>query len=120
MQNKKILVTDDAVYMRSILKGILIPEKFAVIEACNGQEAVTRYTADQPDLVFMDITMPKMDGITATREIKSKYPKARIVMCSSLGQKAILLEAIRAGAEGYVLKPFKSDCVLATVRKVLG
>ena len=120
MKNKKILVTDDAAFMRSILKNILIPEQFSVIEASNGQEAVNRYRDDQPDLVFMDITMPVMDGITATRTIKEANPGARIVMCSALGQKETLLEAIRAGAEGYVLKPFKPESVLATVKKILG
>ena len=119
MANRKKLVTDDAGYMRNMLKGILIPEKYAVIEACNGQEAIDQYMIHKPDLVFMDITMPIMDGITATRSIKERDPKARIVMCCALGQKETILEAIRAGAEGFVVKPFEPEGVLSAIKSVL-
>ena len=119
MFNKKILITDDAEYMRKMLRGILMPEKFAIIEACNGQEAIDQYLAHKPDLVFMDITMPVMDGIIAVKSIKEKDPNAKIVMCSALGQKDTVLEAIRAGAAGFVVKPFKPDGVIEAVKKSL-
>ena len=118
MANRKILVTDDAAYMRQMLKGILKTENHVVFEACNGQEAIDQYLAHKPDLIFMDITMPIMDGITATRSIKQQHPSARIVMCSALGQKDTILEAIRAGAEGFVVKPFEPGSVLGAIKSI--
>jgi two-component system chemotaxis response regulator CheY len=117
---KKILITDDAMFMRAMLKGILIPNKYAVLEAANGQEALEQYAVHSPDLVFMDITMPVMDGITATKAIKAKFPDAVIVMCTAMGQKAMVLEAVSAGAKDFIVKPFQPDTVLECVKKHIG
>lgn len=114
---KKILVTDDAVFMRSMLKGILLPNKFTVVEASNGQEAIDQYNAHKPDLVFMDITMPVMDGLTAVKAIKSQHPDACMVMCTAMGQQNMVIEAIKAGAKDFIVKPFQAERVLECVRK---
>ena len=114
---KKILVTDDAAFMRMLLKGILIPEKFSVIEATNGQEAVEQYAAHKPDLVLMDITMPLMDGLTALKTIKNRFPDARLVMCTAMGQQTTVIQAIREGAKDFIVKPFQPERVLECVRK---
>lgn len=117
---KRILVTDDAMFMRSMLKNILIPNKYSVFEASNGQEAVDMFRLHSPDLVFMDITMPIMDGITATKTIKTAFPNALIVMCTALGQQNMVVEAIRAGAKDFIVKPFQPERVLDCVKKFVG
>ncbi len=117
---KKILVTDDAMFMRHMLKSLLIANKFTVFEATNGQEALDAYASIQPDLVLMDITMPVLDGIAATRAIRSQHPDAKIVMCSAMGQKNMVVEAIQAGAKDFVVKPFQPEQVLNCVKKHLG
>ena len=117
---KKILVTDDAMFMRAMLKNILIPNQYSVLEATNGQEAIDIYNAQKPDLVFMDITMPVMDGITATKQIKDANKDAIVVMCTALGQQNMVMEAIRAGAKDFIVKPFQADRVLDCVKKLVG
>ena len=77
-------------------------------------------TAEKPDLVIMDITMPVKTGIEALGEIKGKHPEAKIVMCSAMGQEAMVVEAIKLGALDFIVKPFKPDRILATVSKILG
>ena len=116
--SKKILISDDAMFMRAMLRGILIENQYAVYEASNGQEAVDQYEAHHPDLVFMDITMPVMDGIAATRAIKAKNPEAVIVMCSAMGQQSMVIEAVRAGAKDFIVKPFHPERVLDCVKKL--
>ena len=119
--SKKILVTDDALFMRVSLKRILETNGYAdVIEATNGQEAVDGYDAHHPDLVLMDITMPIMDGIAATHAIKSKHQDARVIICSAMGQKNMIMEAIQAGAKDFIVKPFQPDRVLESVKKFIG
>ena len=116
----KILVVDDAAFMRMMIKDILVKNGFEVVgEATNGAEAVVRFRELEPDLVTMDITMPEMDGLTALREIKRTHPAARVIMCSAMGQQAMVLEAIQAGARDFVVKPFQADRVLDAVRKAL-
>ena len=117
--SKKILISDDAMFMRAMLRGILIENQYAVYEASNGQEAVDQYEAHHPDLVFMDITMPVMDGIAATRAIKAKNPDAVIVMCSAMGQQSMIIEAVRAGAKDFIVKPFHPERVLDCVKKLV-
>ncbi len=117
---KKILVTDDAMFMRVALKNILIPEGYAVFEASNGAEAVEVYEAHRPDLVIMDITMPVMDGITAIKKIRELDPKSKCIVCSAMGQKNMVLEAIQAGARDFVVKPFQPARVLDGVRQQIG
>jgi len=116
----KILLVDDAAFMRMRCSKLLLENGYEVAEAENGQDAIAKYQSYQPDLVLMDITMPVMDGITATRELKNLDPNAKVVMVSALGQQTMVIEAIKAGAKDFVVKPFEPDKILATVRKFVG
>ncbi|NLX71162.1 MAG: response regulator [Clostridiales bacterium] len=119
--SKKILIVDDAAFMRMMIKDILTKNGYIVAgEAENGVKAVEKYKEIQPDLVIMDITMPEMDGIQAVKEIKKINPDANIVMCSAMGQQAMVIESIQAGAKDFVVKPFQSDRVIEAVKKVIG
>ncbi len=115
----KILVVDDAAFMRMRASKLLTDNGYEVIEAENGLDAVEKYKAERPDLVIMDITMPVMDGIEAVKAIKSYDPDAIIIMCSALGQQAMVINAVRAGAKDFIVKPFQPDRILATVKKFL-
>ncbi|MBM7581392.1 two-component system chemotaxis response regulator CheY [Caldicoprobacter guelmensis] len=118
---KRILLVDDAAFMRMMLKDILTKNGYEIAgEAENGLKAVEKYKELQPDLVIMDITMPEMDGIQAVREIKKINPDAKIVMCSAMGQQAMVIESIQAGARDFVVKPFQADRVIEAVKKVIG
>ena len=118
---RKILVVDDAAFMRMMLKDILSKNDFQVIgEAENGIKALEGYKELKPDLVTMDITMPEMDGIEAVRQIRAYDPEARVVMCSAMGQQAMVIDAIRAGALDFIVKPFQPERVVEAVRKALG
>ena len=116
----KILIVDDAAFMRMMLKDILVKNGFDVVgEADNGARAIEKFQELRPDLVTMDITMPEMDGITAVKEIKRMDPGARVIMCSAMGQQAMVIEAIQAGARDFIVKPFQPDRVLEAVRKAV-
>jgi two-component system chemotaxis response regulator CheY len=116
----KILLVDDAAFMRMRCAKLLTENGYEVGEAENGQEAIHKYQSYRPDMVLMDITMPVMDGITATREIKALDANAKVVMVSALGQQTMVIEAIKAGAKDFVVKPFEPDKILATVKKFVG
>ena len=117
----KILIVDDALFMRSMLKEIFLRAGYEIAgEAENGQAAVTAYRTLKPDLVTMDIVMPDMGGIDAVREICRESPDAKILMCSAMGQQALVVEAIQAGAKDFVVKPFQPSRVLEAVQRVLG
>jgi two-component system chemotaxis response regulator CheY len=116
----KILVVDDAEFLRVRISKMLMSSGHEVIEADNGLNAVNRFSADKPDAVLMDITMPEMDGLAALREIRLRDPGARVVMLTALGQESVVLEAIRSGARDFVVKPFERDRVLNALRKALG
>jgi two-component system chemotaxis response regulator CheY len=116
-----VLVCDDAIFMRTMISDILSQAGFEIIgEAENGVQAVERYDQLKPDLVTMDIVMPDMGGIEAVREICQKDPEAKILMCSAMGQQALVVEAIQAGAKDFVVKPFQPSRVLEAVQRVLG
>ncbi len=116
-----VLVCDDAIFMRTMISDILQQSGFDVIgEAETGVEAVAQYRKLKPDLVTMDIVMPDMGGIDAVREITKFDPNARILMCSAMGQQALVVEAIQAGAKDFVVKPFQPSRVLEAVQRVLG
>lgn len=116
----KVLVVDDAAFMRMMIKDILRKGGYEVIgEAEDGSKAVDKFKELRPDLVTMDITMPDMDGITAVKEIRKIDPNAMIIMCSAMGQQAMVIDAIQAGAKDFVVKPFQPERVLEAVRKVL-
>ena len=118
---KKILLVDDAAFMRMMLKDILTKNGYEVVgEAENGAKAVEKYGELKPDLVTMDITMPEMDGISALKNIRSIDSNAKVVMCSAMGQQAMVIEAIQAGARDFIVKPFQADRVLEAVKKVIG
>jgi len=119
--SNKVLIVDDALFMRSMIKDILVNSgEFEVAgEASNGREAVDRYEELQPSLVTMDIVMPEMDGIEATKEILQRDPKAVVVMCSALGQEALVIESLAAGAKDFIVKPFSAERVLKVIRSIL-
>lgn len=116
---KRILITDDALFMRVTLKKILTEAGYDVVgEATNGAEAVKLYEQLKPDVVTMDITMPEMDGIQALKEIKKIDANARVIMCTAMGQKTMVIEAVQSGAKDFIVKPFQSDRVVEAVNKV--
>lgn len=118
---KNILICDDAAFMRMMIKDILTKNGYTVAgEAENGAKAVEKYTELKPDLVLMDITMPEMDGIQALKKIRELDPKAFVIMCSAMGQQAMVIESIQSGAKDFIVKPFQADRVLEAVRKVVG
>ena len=115
----RVLIVDDAAFMRMMLKDILEKNGFEIVgEASNGLKAVEIYKAEKPDVV--DITMPDMDGIEAVKEIKDFDPAAKVIMCSAMGQQTMVMDAIRAGAKDFIVKPFQADRVIDAIRKVLG
>lgn len=118
--DKKILIVDDAAFMRMMLKDILTKNGYKVVgEAENGARAVEKYKELSPDLVIMDITMPEVDGIQAVKLIKNIDKSANIIMCSAMGQQAMVIESIQAGARDFIVKPFQADRVVDAVRRVL-
>ena len=118
---KNILVCDDAAFMRMMIKDILTKNGYTIVgEAENGQKAVEKYNETKPDLVMMDITMPEMDGIQALKKIKATDPNAAIIMCSAMGQQAMVIESIQSGAKDFIVKPFQPDRVLEAVKKAIG
>jgi len=107
--------------MRMMIKDILTKNGYNVAgEAENGARAVEKYAELKPDLVLMDITMPEMDGIQALKKIKGADPSAVVIMCSAMGQQAMVIESIQAGAKDFIVKPFQADRVLEAVKKVIG
>ena len=121
MADKTILLVDDAAFMRMMLKDILTKNGYDVIgEAENGVIAIEKYKELKPNLVILDITMPEMDGIQAARGIKDADSNATIIMCSAMGQQAMVIESIQAGARDFIVKPFQPDRVLEAVKKVIG
>lgn len=116
----RIMLVDDAKVMRLILARIFEEAGYEVAgEAATGLEAVARYKEIKPDLVMMDITMPEMSGIDAVKEIRKIDPEARIIMCTAMGQRTLVLEAITAGARNYIVKPFTPSKVLEAAREAL-
>ncbi|PIC65624.1 two-component system response regulator [Sporosarcina sp. P13] len=118
---KRILVVDDAAFMRMMIKDILTKNNYEVVgEAADGIQAIEKYNELKPDLVTMDITMPEMDGISALKAIKGTHPSAKIIMCSAMGQQAMVIDAIQAGAKDFIVKPFQADRVIEAIDKALG
>ncbi len=119
--SQTVLVCDDAIFMRTMISDILAQAGYEIVgEAETGVQAVERYKQLKPDLVTMDIVMPDLGGIEAVREIVKFDPAARILMCSAMGQQALVVEAIQAGARDFVVKPFQPSRVLEAVQRVLG
>lgn len=117
----RVLVVDDAAFMRMMIKDILQKGGYEVVgEAEDGKRAIEKFRELRPDLVTMDITMPDMDGITAVKEIRKVDDNAVIIMCSAMGQQAMVIDAIQAGAKDFVVKPFQPERVLEAIKKVMG
>ena len=117
----KILCVDDAAFMRMMVKNTLTQNGYTdIYEAADGLQAVEKYMEIKPDLVIMDITMPNMDGLEALKTIRSKDPNAIVVMCSAMGQEAMVVEAIKAGAKDFIVKPFKPDRIVKTISSIIG
>ena len=116
----RILVADDASFMRQMIREIVEAEGYEVCgEASDGIEAVDLFKKLHPDITTMDIVMPRRSGIDAVRAVVELDPGARIVMCSALGQETLVAEAMQAGAKDFIVKPFKPDSVLSTLKRVL-
>jgi len=117
---KRILIVDDAAFMRMMIKNILLKNGYEIVgEAENGKMAVNLYSETKPDLVTMDITMPEMDGIEAVKAIRSTDSSASIIMCSAMGQQSMVMDAIQAGAKDFIVKPFQQDRLLQAIERVL-
>ncbi|NCC42632.1 MAG: response regulator, partial [Clostridia bacterium] len=115
-----IMIADDAAFMRKMIKNALTTAGIThFIEAKNGQEAIDLYKKNEVDLVMLDVTMPEKDGIEALTEIIEFDPKARVVMCSAIGQDGTIMEAIRIGASEFIVKPFKTDQIVEVVTGLL-
>jgi len=117
--SKTILVVDDAAFMRMMIRDILAKEGYSIREAVNGRDAVEKFELHRPDLVTLDITMPEMDGIEALSAIREIDPKASVLMVSAMGQQALVVQALEAGATDFLIKPFQPTKVLETVKKCL-
>ncbi len=117
----KILMADDAAFMRKVIKDTLSKNGFTdLYEAVDGADAVAKFDEVNPDLVILDITMPNMDGLEALKAIKAKNPNANCIMCSAMGQEAMVMDAIKSGAKDFIVKPFKPDRIMKTVTTILG
>lgn len=115
-----ILITDDAMFMRMLLGGTLKKLGHTIVaEASNGLEAVEMYKRHKPDLVTMDITMPEIDGIEALKRIMEVDPNAKVIMVSAMGQQVMVLDAIKAGAKDFLVKPFDETRVSEAINKIL-
>ena len=117
----KILVVDDAAFMRKVIRDTLTKNGYTdIYEAVDGANAVERYDELHPDLVLMDITMPNMDGLEALKAIRAKDSNANVVMCTAMGQEAMVVEAVQAGTNDFIVKPFKEDRLIKTVSSIVG
>ena len=117
---KRVLIVDDAAFMREMLRDMLSEAGYEVVaEAVDGEQAVTAFRENSPDLVTLDIVMPRKSGLEALREIMALDPRAKIVMCSALGQEALVMEALESGAADFIVKPFKPDQALGIIEKAL-
>jgi len=117
----RILIVDDTLFMRTLLKNILFSGGHDIVgEAGDGDEAIAKYQELKPDLVTMDVVMPKVNGIEALKGIRAIDPNAKVVMCTAVGQEQMVKLAIKTGAKGYIVKPFQAPKVLEEIKNVLG
>ena len=120
LQGRTVLIVDDATIIRLMLKKMFERNGLTIVgEAEDGEEAIKLFQTMHPDFVTMDITMPILDGISATKEIVANNPEAKIIMVSALGQESKVREAIAAGARDFIVKPLKEDRLISSVRRVL-
>ena len=115
-----VLIADDLKFIKLVLRELVEKAGFRVVgEASNGQEAVELYQNRRPDVVLMDITMPKMDGLTALKQILKFDPGAKVIMCSALGQQTLIVQALQMGAKDFIVKPFREERVIAAIKNIL-
>lgn len=113
----KLLICDDAMFMRMMLRDMLKDEFEEIYEATNGLEAIEAYKQHHPDIVLMDITMPEMTGLEAVPKIREFDPKAKIIMCSAMGQQSMVLQAIKSGACNFIVKPFEKHKLMEAIKR---
>ncbi|MCF7861691.1 response regulator [Candidatus Woesearchaeota archaeon] len=114
----KILIVDDSAFMRNMLKNLITSSGGEVVgEAVDGNDAIEKFKQSSPQLVFLDIMMPNKNGLDALKEIMAINPEAKVVMCTSVGQEKVVMEAVEAGASDYIVKPFKQDDIKAVLEK---
>ncbi len=117
----RIMIVDDAEFMRMVIRDILVKQGHEVVaEVADGECAIQKYQEVKPDLVLMDIILPDMEGTKTLQKLLELDPRAKVVMCSSLGQKAVVMESIKIGAKDFIVKPFEPDKVLEVIKKVIG
>jgi len=115
-----VMIVDDLAFIKIVLRDILEKSGFRVVgEASNGDEAIRVYLDKRPDVVLMDITMPGMDGLTALKKIREHDPKARVIICSALGQQRLIVQAIQLGAKDFIVKPFQPQRIVSALKKAL-
>ena len=119
--SKKIMLVDDAAFMRMMIKNTLKQNGYTdIIEAKDGEEAIELFKQENPDLTLLDITMPNIGGLEALREIKNINKECKVIMCSAMGQENMVVEALKSGAEDFIVKPFKPDRIMKTISNILG
>ena len=117
---KTVLIVDDAAFMRMMLKDILTKNGFTVVgEGINGVDAIEKYKELKPDIVTLDITMPEMDGLEALKELRRRGNSTPVIMCTAMGQQAMVMDAIQNGAKDFIVKPFQADRVIEAISKVI-
>ena len=116
----RVLIADDAAFMREMLREILESGGYSIVaEAADGDEAVQRYREHSPDVITLDIVMPRKSGLEALRELVAEFPGVRVVICSAHGQEALVMESLEAGARDFIVKPFKPDQVRSVVGRAI-
>jgi two-component system chemotaxis response regulator CheY len=115
-----ILIVDDLTFIKLVLRGLVEKAGFRVIgEASDGAEAIELYQDKRPDVVLMDLTMPKVDGLTALKEILKIDPEAKVIMCSAMGQQSLIVQALQLGAKDFIVKPFRDERVIDAIKNLL-
>lgn len=116
---QKVLIVDDALFMRTMLKRIISGAgDYEILEAGRGREGLSLYEEENPDIVFLDISMPEMNGIEVLRELKQKHPEACVVMCSAIGQESMIMESLNLGAAEFIVKPFLPEHIVKALSKI--
>jgi two-component system, chemotaxis family, chemotaxis protein CheY len=115
-----VLIVDDLPFIKIVLRDIIEKAGFRVVgEASSGEQAISLYQDTRPDVVLMDITMPGMDGLTAMKKIYEIDPRARVIICSAIGQQQVMVQAIQAGAKDFIVKPLQPQRVVSALKKAL-
>jgi two-component system chemotaxis response regulator CheY len=115
-----VLIVDDLTFIKMVLRDLVEKAGFRVVgEASDGEEALRLFHEKHPDVVLLDVTMPKMDGLTALKKMLEADPNAKVIMCSALGQQRLIVQAIQLGAKDFIVKPFRPERVITSIKKIL-